>query len=629
MPAIMKEDVQEALRIVRDPDLGRDIVSLGFVKNIRICEGNVAVDLELTTPACPVKDRLQAEAVRAIETLPGVTEVKVFMTAQVRSSRTSPMQAGLKGVKNMIAVASGKGGVGKSTVAVNLALALAKAGARVGLLDADIYGPSIPVMLSGAGKPEVLDGKLVPMDRYGVKFMSIGLMTEEGSPVIWRGPMATKLIQQFLSDVNWGELDYLLIDLPPGTGDVQLTLTQAAPLTGAVLVTTPQEVAVGITVRGLKMFQQVQVPVLGIVENMSYFHCPHCDARTEVFTHGGGERMARELGLRFLGAVPLDPKLTLAGDAGRPVVDVEGEGRPVSAEAFERISRELAAQVSIVNEQTATMRIAPTEVTAEPAHVVVKWNDGVVSRYPFFELRCLCPCAVCVDEWTGQRRLEKGMVPPEVKALEIRPVGRYAVQISWSDGHSTGIYSYSKLREIADRGIDTMLEQERQAARGAPGPAAPSSTDAPPEPRPETAAAAGAGGAQAPPSGPATPAATGSSPNTPNTSVASQDAASSPQNALRGQIIEAIRTVFDPEIPVNIYELGLIYDVSVEPSGDVGIRMTLTSAGCPAAEIIPPEVERKVKSVPGVKGAKIEVVWDPPWNPSMMSEAARLQLNLS
>jgi ATP-binding protein involved in chromosome partitioning len=600
MQTITNEAVLQALRVVRDPDLGRDIVTLGFVKNVRIWEGNVAVDLELTTPACPVKDRLQSEAVQALKGLPGVTEATVTLTAQVRRSQAAPAQGGLKDVKNIIAVASGKGGVGKSTVAVNLAIALSRAGAKVGLMDADVYGPSVPIMLAGLGRPETRDNKLVPLERYGVKFMSMGLLTEDRSPVIWRGPMASKLIQQFLADVEWGDLDYLLIDLPPGTGDVQLTLTQAAPLTGAVLVTTPQEVAVGITVRGLKMFQQVQVPVLGIVENMSYFFCPHCEERTEVFRHGGGERASRELGLRFLGAVPLDPKLVLASDLGRPVVGVDAGEQPPSAEAFNRISRELAAQVSIINEQTAAVKIAPTEVSAEDGHVVVKWQDGEVSRYPFYELRCLCPCALCVDEWTGQRRLEKSMVSHDVKAAEIRPVGRYAMQVSWSDGHSTGIYSYDKLREMSDKGIDKVLGRE----------SFPSATAAPP---PLAAAKVPAESASV---------------NSPNTPVASQEAASGPGSELRKQIIEALCTVFDPEIPVNIYELGLVYDIDVKPTGEVDVRMTLTSAGCPAAEIIPSEVERKVKSVPGVKATKVEVVWDPPWNPSMMSEAARLQLNL-
>ena len=600
MPPVTEEDVLQALRVVRDPDLGKDVVTLGFIKNVRICEGSVALDLELTTPACPVKDRLHSEAVQALKNIPGVKEASVTMTAQVRRSQGSPTEGGLRDVKNIVAVASGKGGVGKSTVAVNLAIALSKAGARVGLMDADVYGPSVHVMLAGIGQPKTVDGKLIPLERYGVKFMSMGLLTEDRSPVIWRGPMASKLVTQFLKDVEWGDLDYLFIDLPPGTGDVQLTITQAAPLTGAVLVTTPQEVAVGITIRGLKMFQQVHVPVLGIVENMSYFFCPKCEERTEVFRHGGGERAARDLGLRFLGAIPLDPKLVVAGDLGRPVVGMEGGESLPSAEAFYRISREVAAQVSILNEQAAAVKIAPAEVAAEDGNVVVKWQDGQESRYPFYDLRCLCPCALCVDEWTGERRLEKGRVPSDVKANEIRPVGRYALQVSWSDGHASGIYTYDRLREISEKGIASVMEKA-----SFPGAAPPQ----PPSPASEPAES--------------------SSVNTPNTPVAQQQNAAGPEEELRKQVIEAICTIFDPEIPVNIYELGLIYDVNINSLGEAAVRMTLTSAGCPAAEFIPTEVERKVKGVPGIVAAKVEVVWDPPWGASMMSEAAKLQLNLS
>src|SRR5688572_27587737 len=274
---ITPESIFQALRAVRDPDLHRDIVSLGFVKNLHVENGDVSLDIELTTPACPVKDALKEEASAAIRSIPGVRSVSVNMTAQVRSSVQSPAEGGMKRVRNSLAIASGKGGVGKSTVATNLAVALARSGARVGLMDADVYGPSVPMMLGGlSARPQAaeVEGWLRPVERHGVRFMSMALLTGRDTPVIWRGPMATKLIQQFLGQVDWGELDYLLVDLPPGTGDVQLTLTQSAPLSGAVIVTTPQDVAVGVTMRGLRMFEQVQVPVLGIVENMSRFVCP-------------------------------------------------------------------------------------------------------------------------------------------------------------------------------------------------------------------------------------------------------------------------------------------------------------------------------------------------------------------
>ncbi len=439
--------ILEALRVVKDPDLHRDIVSLGFVKNVRICGGQVAFDIELTTPACPVRERLKEEAEAAVRRVPGVTEVAVHMSAQVRKS-IPLIEGGLAGVRNAVAIASGKGGVGKSTVATNLAIALARAGAKVGLMDADVYGPSIPTLLGGAERPQQNErGMIAPIARYGVKLMSMGLIAGRDTPVIWRGPMATKLIQQFLGQVDWGELDYLVIDLPPGTGDVQLTLTQSAPLTGAVIVTTPQDVALGVTLRGLRMFEQVHVPILGIVENMSTFVCPHCGERTDVFRHGGARRAAAELGYPFLGEVPLDPALALAGDAGRPVV-LAGEASSAAARAFAEIAQRLAAQVSIVQTETAAVRHRPEEVKSEEGALLVRWADQRVSRFPYRELRLQCPCAECVDEWTRERRLDAASVPADVRPVDVRPVGRYALQIVWSDRHASGIYTYDRLRAL-------------------------------------------------------------------------------------------------------------------------------------------------------------------------------------
>ena len=357
----------------------------------------------------------------------------------------------MKQVRHAIAIASGKGGVGKSTVATHLALALARGGARVGLMDADVYGPSIPRMLGGGGIPQPAGegNQIRPAEKLGLKFVSMGLFTGPDTPVIWRGPMATKLVQQFLGQVEWGELDYLLIDLPPGTGDVQLTLTQSAPLVGAVIVTTPQEVAVGVTMRGLRMFEQVQVPILGIVENMSAFICPHCRQVTEIFSKGGGRKAAQELGIPFLGEIPLDPALTRAGDAGEPVLagDATADASP-AAKAFLEIAGRLVEQVRTVSEATRSMRHAPQEVKAEDGAVVIRWNDGHVSRLPFRPLRQACPCALCVDEITGEKRLDPNRVVMSVRPLEIRPVGRYALQFSWSDLHGSGIYTYDFLRSL-------------------------------------------------------------------------------------------------------------------------------------------------------------------------------------
>ena len=446
---VREQNVLDALRAVRDPDLGRDIVELGFVKELKIDGGVVSFAIELTTPACPVKETLREEAVGAVRALPGVREVNVAMTAQVRRAEVSPAEGGMKAVRNAVAIASGKGGVGKSTVATNLAIALARSGARVGLMDADVYGPSVPRMLGGAqDRPQQAEhqGWIRPVERLGIKFMSMALLTGKDTPVIWRGPMATKLIQQFLGQVDWGALDYLLIDLPPGTGDVQLTLTQSAPLSGAVIVTTPQDVAVGVTMRGLRMFEQVQVPILGIVENMSGFICAHCGERTDIFLRGGGRRAAEEFGVPFLGEVPLDAAIAAAGDAGLPVVASEAASGSPSARAMMEVAGRLAQQISIVNERTLATRHRPAEARVQGDTVEIVWTDGHVSRYNHRELRLACPCAMCVDEWTGRPRMNPDHVPHEVRVQEIRPVGRYALQFSFSDGHATGIYSYDKLR---------------------------------------------------------------------------------------------------------------------------------------------------------------------------------------
>ena len=456
--AVVREaDVLDALKSVKDPDLHRDIVTLGFIKNLRVDGGAIAFDIELTTPACPVKETMQQQAEAAVRALPGVSSVAVQMTAQVRKGQTAPVEGGMRRVKNAIAIASGKGGVGKSTVATNLALALARSGAKVGLMDADVYGPSVPTMLGGTGaKPEAAEqqGWIRPAERLGIKFMSMGLFAGKDTPVIWRGPMATKLIQQFLGQVDWGELDYLLIDLPPGTGDVQLTLTQSAPLTGAVIVTTPQDVAVGVTMRGLRMFEQVQVPILGIIENMSTFVCSHCGKATDIFRHGGGRRAAETLGVPFLGEIPLDASIAAAGDAGRPVV-VEPEGvkglragASPAAHAMMDVAGRLAQEVSIVNEKTMSVRHRPEEIQVNDSAIEIRWSDKHTSSYRHRDLRLACPCAACVDEWTGERRIEPAQVPADVKALEFHTIGRYAIQIHWSDGHSTGIYTYDKLRGL-------------------------------------------------------------------------------------------------------------------------------------------------------------------------------------
>ncbi len=328
-----KEDVLEALRSVQDPDLHRDVVALGFVQDLAVCGGAVRFRLELTTPACPVKERLQEEARAAVAALPGVERVDVELSAKVRDSL--PEGNALGGhVRNVVAVTSGKGGVGKSTVAVNLAAALALEGARVGLLDADVYGPNVPVMMGIREPARGRDGKLQPLTAHGVKTMSIGYMLEDGQPVMWRGPMLHRALQQFLQDVDWGELDYLIVDMPPGTGDAQLSLAQLVALTGAVVVTLPQEVSLTDVRRAIGMASQVSCPVLGVVENMV----------GEAFGEGGGRKVAEEAGVPFLGAVPMEGAVRRSGDAGTPVVVAEPDAE--AARALRAIARDVAAAIS-------------------------------------------------------------------------------------------------------------------------------------------------------------------------------------------------------------------------------------------------------------------------------------------
>jgi ATP-binding protein involved in chromosome partitioning len=351
MSAITQAQVLNALRSVRDPDLHRDIVALDFVKDVTIDGGAVSFKIELTTPACPVRDELKGAAERAVrDAIPGVSAVSVQMTSRV----TNPGRHVdvLPQVKNTIAVASGKGGVGKSTVAVNLAVGLAKEGARVGLVDADIYGPSIPLMMGIFGRPTVHNQRLQPLENWGVKVMSIGFLVDPMQAVIWRGPMASGAIKQFMTDVDWGELDYLVFDLPPGTGDIQLTLVQTIPLTGAVIVTTPQDISLADARKGYVMFEKVSVPVLGLIENMSYYVCSHCGHREEIFDNGGGRRAAEELGIPFLGEIPIVTSVRVSGDSGKPIVLDEQVGGP--GEGIRRIARNMAAQISIRNAARAS-----------------------------------------------------------------------------------------------------------------------------------------------------------------------------------------------------------------------------------------------------------------------------------
>jgi ATP-binding protein involved in chromosome partitioning len=376
--SVSQAQVLDALRRIKDPDLGQDIVTLGFIKECVIERGNVRVTINLTTPACPVKDQMKAEAETLLRALPGVSSVQVSMTAEVRQQAGPPRELA-KGVKHIVAVSSGKGGVGKSTVAVNLAVALAQTGARVGLLDCDVYGPDVPMMMGLTGQPEQDGRRLVPKERHGVKTMSIGYLLEPDRPVVWRGPMVHKLIEQFLGDVLWGELDYLLVDMPPGTGDAQLSLAQIVPLTGAVLVTTPQAVSTFDVGKAIAMFKQVQVEILGLVENMAGFTVQgrvepagsltklHIETSSGVqtvaagpdgrfqiamnlFGAGGGEMLAKKHGFPVIGRIPLDPIVRVGGDAGDPVT-VTHPASPIAA-AFRETAGRLAQRVAIKAHQS-------------------------------------------------------------------------------------------------------------------------------------------------------------------------------------------------------------------------------------------------------------------------------------
>jgi ATP-binding protein involved in chromosome partitioning len=432
--------VLEALKHVEDPDLHRDIVSLGFVKNLHLEDGTVSFDIDLTTPACPVRDQLEAQARGLIAALPGVHDVKIRVTSSARAGGLGNVGENLRGVRHIVAVAS-----------VNLAVALARAGARVGVLDADVYGPSVPGMV-GLGPDATLleqQGKvptLTPVERYGLKVMSMGFLTTKETPVVWRGPMATKLVQQFLGSVAWGDLDYLLIDLPPGTGDIQLTLAQSVPLSGVVVVTTPQDAATHVAERGAHMFPKLNVPILGVLENMSHYECPECGHVAHLFRQGGGAKAAELLGAPLLGQVPLQESVAAGGDSGVPILLSDASG--AAARAYADAAGKLARRVSVVEYQLrAAEKTKPTQYrVTDDGRLETTWSDGHVGYHGLRALRAACPCAHCVDEWTGKRLIVISNVSPHVSIENAEPVGRYATRFVWTDGHGTGLYTFARLR---------------------------------------------------------------------------------------------------------------------------------------------------------------------------------------
>ena len=343
--AVHEPDLLQALQAVVDPETGRDFVSTRQLRNMRVEGGDVAFDVELGYPAKSLAAGLRRTLIDAARTVPGVANVSVNIVTKIVPHAVQRGVQLLANVKNIVAVASGKGGVGKSTTAVNLALALAAEGARVGILDADIYGPSQPMMMGIEGRPESVDGKTMePMENYGVQVMSIGFLVEQDNPMIWRGPMVTQALEQLLRQTNWADLDYLIVDLPPGTGDIQLTLSQRVPLTGAVIVTTPQDIALLDAKKGIKMFEKVGVPILGIVENMAVHVCAKCGHVEHIFGEEGGKRLAEEYKMDYLGALPLDLSIRVQADSGRPTVVSDPDGE--IAGLYKKVARQVAVKIA-------------------------------------------------------------------------------------------------------------------------------------------------------------------------------------------------------------------------------------------------------------------------------------------
>ncbi len=382
----------------------------------------------------------------------------------------------LPGIRHIIAIGSGKGGVGKSTVSVNLALALQQLGAKVGIVDADILGPSIPGMLGiPTGEPPELtpENKLIPAERYDLKVVSMGMLTPDDKPAVLRGPMVGKYLKMFIEGVEWGKLDYLILDLPPGTGDTQLTLAQSMPLSGVVIVTTPQTVSLKIARRGLRMFEKVQVKILGIIENMRTFTCPHCGETTDIFRNGGGERMSQELGVPLLGALPIDPNVVACGDEGNPIV--ADQPKSVSAKIYVTIAQALVEQmqsavtvlkpfnwnwnsnegapawVESAAKPTGSQMIPIGFMRRDPRTLSILWEDGHRDDLDLRELRLACHCAICIEEMTGRKLLDPKTVKADISPKQIHSVGNYAILFDWNDGHNSGIYSFKDLRALGAR----------------------------------------------------------------------------------------------------------------------------------------------------------------------------------
>jgi len=426
--------IKEQLARIVDPDLNQDIVSLGFVKDINENDGHVNIHLELTTPACPVRDQFKTQAQAYVGEISGVKSVQVELSSRQTGRRHQPTKSGLDTVDSIIAVASGKGGVGKSTIAAAIAMELVRQGYRVGLLDVDIYGPSVPTLFEHheTGLTGDENEMVVPENKDGLLVMSFGFWLG-AQPAIMRGPMVTNYIQQFLHQVNWGELDYLFIDLPPGTGDVQITLTQSAQMDGAIIVTTPHALSSADVGKAIQMFDKVSVPILGVIENMSYFEAPDTGVRYAVFGEGAGQRIAEHYGLPVLGQLPISSR-----DFGGPTTR-----SPRSADlqsAIEELMRSLGR---------TRAGMSQPEASHDENGITLTWPNGESVAVKHAVLRRNCQCASCVDEYTNEQLLDTSAIPADIHPVLIGKVGNYALSIQWSDGHSSGFFPYTRIKELA------------------------------------------------------------------------------------------------------------------------------------------------------------------------------------
>lgn len=445
------DEILSSMRHIIDPDLGKDIVSLGFIKNLRHDEqGRVSFTVELTTPACPVKERFKTACEEAVRSLPWVTAVTVHMSAQPRTN-SNPLMArapGLEKVQHIIAVSSCKGGVGKSTTAVNIAYSLTQLGAKVGLFDADVYGPSLPTLVSPPQRELFMRGELIqPLEYEGVRLMSFGFVSTGaggGGPAIMRGPMVTQVINQLLTTTEWGELDYLVIDMPPGTGDIQLTLTQLIPITAAVIVTTPQQLSFVDVVKGIQMFDKLKVPTVAVVENMSYFLCPGCGTKHYVFGQGARKKLTEQFGIQNAYEIPLRGEISRLSDEGTPVVLADREG--AAARLYAEIAASVVREVSKI--QHGGLARPKVAFSADRGILITLGNGEQLVCAPA-AVRRACRCAHCVEEFSGKPLLDPASVPESVYPRSITPMGNYAVAITWSDGHSSSIYPYELLLKLA------------------------------------------------------------------------------------------------------------------------------------------------------------------------------------